>query len=382
MKQTNQSTAVSRRDSIGSVSSRSHGRRRLLALSFLTIAPLLMCACAKQDTAGQSTVNATSTTITEKTMKTENRTIRLAISGTDYTATLADTDAARLLAERLPMRLSMTELNGNEKYANLDKPLPTKTEKVRRIEAGDVMLWRDNCLVVFYKSFDTPYSYTRIGRISDAKGLAKSLGNGDAEVVFQRNENVGSANKGETAMAEFYNYTLLSQTGETVKMDRFKGKVVLIVNTATACGFTPQYEPLEKIYRELHAKGLEIIDIPCNQFGSQAPGTDEEIHTFCTLNYNTTFPQMKKSDVNGEHQLPLYAYLKSQKGFNGFGEGKMADLMRGHLAKINPDYENNSDIKWNFTKFVIDRAGNVVARFEPTADMEAVKAFIMKEIQK
>ena len=382
MKQTNQSTAVSRRDSIGSVSSRSHGRRRLLALSFLTIAPLLMCACAKQDTAGQSTVNATSTTITEKTMKTENRTIRLAIGGTDYTATLADTDAARLLAERLPMRLSMTELNGNEKYANLDKPLPTKTEKVRRIEAGDVMLWGDNCLVVFYKSFDTPYSYTRIGRISDAKGLAKSLGNGDAEVVFQRNENVGSANKGETATAEFYNYTLLSQTGETVKMDRFKGKVVLIVNTATACGFTPQYEPLEKIYRKLHAKGLEIIDIPCNQFGSQAPGTDEEIHTFCTLNYNTTFPQMKKSDVNGEHQLPLYAYLKSQKGFNGFGEGKMADLMRGHLAKINPGYENSSDIKWNFTKFVIDRAGNVVARFEPTADMEAVKAFIMKEIQK
>ena len=111
-------------------------------------------------------------------MKTENRTIRLAIGGTDYTATLADTDAARLLAERLPMRLSMTELNGNEKYANLDKPLPTKTENVRRIEAGDVMLWGDNCLVVFYKSFDTPYSYTRIGRISDAKGLAKSLGNG------------------------------------------------------------------------------------------------------------------------------------------------------------------------------------------------------------
>ena len=105
-------------------------------------------------------------------MKTENKTIRLAIGGTDYTATLADTDAARLLAERLPMRLSMTELNGNEKYANLDKPLPTKTENVRRIEAGDVMLWGDNCLVVFYKSFDTPYSYTRIGRISDAKGLA------------------------------------------------------------------------------------------------------------------------------------------------------------------------------------------------------------------
>lgn len=377
-----QSPDVPKKDSTGSVSSRSHGRRRLLALSFLTIAPLLMCACAKQDNAGQSTVNATSTTITEKTMKTENRTFRLAIGGTDYTATLADTDAARLLAERLPMRLSMTELNGNEKYANLDKPLPTKTEKVRRIEAGDVMLWGDNCLVVFYKSFDTPYSYTRIGRISDAKGLAKSLGNGDAEVVFQRNENVGSTNNGETATAEFYNYTLLSQTGETVKMDRFKGKVVLIVNTATACGFTPQYEPLEKIYRELHDKGLEIIDIPCNQFGSQAPGTDEEIHTFCTLNYNTTFPQMKKSDVNGEHQLPLYAYLKSQKGFNGFGEGKMADLMRGHLAKINPGYENSSDIKWNFTKFVIDRSGNVVARFEPTADMEAVKAFIMKEIQK
>ena len=182
--------------------------------------------------------------------------------------------------------------------------------------------------------------------------------------------------------AEFYNYTLVSQTGETVKMVSFKGKVVLVVNTATACGFTPQYAPLEKMYLALHDKGLEIIDIPCNQFGSQAPGTDDEIHEFCTLNYNTTFPQMHKSDVNGENQLPLYAFLKSQQGFKGFGEGKMADILRNHLGKNNPDYEKNDDIKWNFTKFVIDRTGKVVARFEPTADMAAVEAFIADLLKK
>ena len=176
----------------------------------------------------------------------------------------------------------------------------------------------------------------------------------------------------------FYNYTLTSRTGETVSMDRFKGKVVLVVNTATGCGFTPQYEPIEKMYRDYHDRGLVILDIPCNQFGGQAPGTDDEIHEFCTLHFNTTFPQMKKSEVNGKNQLPLYAFLKSQQGFKGLGQGKMADILRAHLEKTNPGYENGNDIKWNFTKFVIDRGGNVVARFEPTADMAEVEAFIVK----
>ena len=178
-------------------------------------------------------------------------------------------------------------------------------------------------------------------------------------------------------MAEFYQYSLISRTGEEIKMADLRGKVVLIVNTATGCGFTPQYAPIEKMYLDYHDKGLEILDIPCNQFGGQAPGSDDEIHEFCTLHYNTTFPQMKKADVNGENQLPLYKYLKSQQGFQGLGEGKMADILRSILPGIDPDYEHNSDIKWNFTKFVIDREGRVTARFEPTRDMAEVEKYVV-----
>ncbi len=175
-----------------------------------------------------------------------------------------------------------------------------------------------------------------------------------------------------------YNYKLLTGKGEVLDLNTLKGKVVLIVNTATGCGFTPQYAPIEEMYKKYHDKGLEILDIPCNQFGSQTPGSDDEIHEFCQLHFNTTFEQMKKSDVNGENELPLYTYLKKEKGFAGFGEGQMADFMRGHLSKIDPNYENNSDIKWNFTKFVVDRNGQVVARFEPTIDMSAVEECILK----
>ena len=150
----------------------------------------------------------------------------------------------------------------------------------------------------------------------------------------------------------------------------------MIVNTATGCGFTPQYEPIEQLYRNYHEKGLEILDIPCNQFGGQAPGTDDEIHEFCTLHFNTTFPQMKKADVNGPDELPLYTYLKSQKGFAGFDEHKLKPLLEKMLAEADPEWDKKSDIKWNFTKFVIDRNGQVVARFEPTADMSDVEDFI------
>jgi glutathione peroxidase-family protein len=116
-----------------------------------------------------------------------------------------------------------------------------------------------------------------------------------------------------------YDYSVPRPDGSELKLSEYKGRVMIIVNTATGCGFTPHYEPLEKMYEAYHEKGLEIIDIPCNQFAGQTPGTDEEIHRFCTLKYNTKFPQMKKSDVNGENALPLYGYLKSQQGFEGFG---------------------------------------------------------------
>lgn len=170
-----------------------------------------------------------------------------------------------------------------------------------------------------------------------------------------------------------YDYSVTNPAGEDISLKEYQGKVLVIVNTATGCGFTPQYKPLEAMYEQYHDRGLEIIDIPCNQFAGQTPGTDEEIHQFCTLHYNTQFPQMKKSDVNGEHALPLYGYLKSQKGFEGFGKGPKALAMDLMLRKIDKDFKNNPDIKWNFTKFVIDRSGNVVARFEPTADMKELE---------
>ncbi|MCR5686340.1 MAG: glutathione peroxidase [Lachnospiraceae bacterium] len=170
----------------------------------------------------------------------------------------------------------------------------------------------------------------------------------------------------------FYDLSVASAKGEEISMKDYEGKVVLVVNTATGCGFTPHYKDIEEMYEKYHDRGFEVIDVPCNQFAGQTPGTDEEIHEFCTLKYNTRFPQMKKADVNGENAIPLFKYLKEQKGFEGFGEGETARFMSDMLAKIDKDYENNPEIKWNFTKFVVDRKGNVVARFEPTAAMESV----------
>ena len=175
---------------------------------------------------------------------------------------------------------------------------------------------------------------------------------------------------------DIYDFSVFEPNGKEVKLSDFKGKVMIIVNTATGCGFTPHYKALERIYEQYHDKGLEIIDIPCNQFAGQTPGTDEEIHEFCTLKYNTQFPQMKKSDVNGENALPVYDYLKSQKGFEGFGKGVKAAAMSAVLKKMDKDYKNNPDIKWNFTKFVVDRSGSVVARFEPTVSMDKLERYI------
>lgn len=182
-------------------------------------------------------------------------------------------------------------------------------------------------------------------------------------------------------MAGFYDFSVPKPDGTEQAMADFKGKVVIVVNTATGCGFTPHYEPLEKLYEEYHDKGLEIVDIPCNQFAGQAPESDEEIHEFCQLKYKTQFPQMKKSEINGENALPLYGFLKEQKGFEGFGKGPAALAMGAMLKKIDKDYKNNPEIKWNFTKFVIDREGNVIARFEPTYDMKKFSEFIAEHIQ-
>ena len=174
----------------------------------------------------------------------------------------------------------------------------------------------------------------------------------------------------------FYDYSVTDAQGNEFSLENYKGKVVLVVNTATGCGFTPHYKDIEQMYEQFHEHGFEVLDIPCNQFAGQTPGTDEEIHEFCQLHYNTKFPQMKKANVNGENQLPVFKFLKEQKGFEGFGFGPAAVAMNVMLKKIDKNYKNNPDIKWNFTKFVVDREGNVVARFEPTEKMEKVAACV------
>ena len=182
-------------------------------------------------------------------------------------------------------------------------------------------------------------------------------------------------------MSNIYDYSVFKSDGEEVSLADFKGKVLLIVNTATGCGFTPQYEQLESMYEKYHDDGFEIIDIPCNQFGGQAPGTDEEIHQFCSLHFNTTYEQYKKSEVNGSNELKLYTFLKSQKGFEGFEpSNKLTAILNEMLSKADPDYAKKPDIKWNFTKFVVDRKGNVVKRFEPTTDMAEVEEFVSMQL--
>ena len=174
-----------------------------------------------------------------------------------------------------------------------------------------------------------------------------------------------------------YDFTATEKNGEEVSLDKYKGQVILVVNTASRCGFTPQYTDLERIYETYSGKGFEILDFPCNQFGQQSPESDEETTQFCQLNYGTKFPQFRKIEVNGENATPLYKWLKSQKGFGGFDKShNLGAILDKMLSEQDPDYDKNPDIKWNFTKFLIDRKGNVVARFEPTTDMSVVEAAI------
>jgi glutathione peroxidase len=183
----------------------------------------------------------------------------------------------------------------------------------------------------------------------------------------------GMAQNTLKTMATVYDFSLKDKQGNDVSLQEYKGKVLLIVNTATGCGFTPQYEDLEAMYHRLKSKGLEILDIPCNQFGHQAPGTDEEIKQFCTLKFGADFPQFKKSDVNGANELPLYNWLKSQKPCEGGYEAKLAAVMEKLYNEANPEPRKKDDIQWNFTKFLIGRDGQVLARFEPTVDMKEVE---------
>ena len=165
----------------------------------------------------------------------------------------------------------------------------------------------------------------------------------------------GNKTKEDKDMGTIYDYTALSNKGQEVNFADYKGKVLLIVNTATGCGFTPQYKGLEALYRKYKEQGFVVLDFPCNQFLGQAPGSDTEINSFCTLKYDTTFPRYKKIAVNGKEACPLYVYLKERQ------KGKLG-----------------SNIKWNFTKFLIDKEGNVVERFAPTVKPEDIDEKIQK----
>ena len=172
-----------------------------------------------------------------------------------------------------------------------------------------------------------------------------------------------------------YDFTVKTRKGADLELTDFASKVVMVVKTATGGGFTPQYKELQEIYDAFKDKGFEILDFPCNQFADQAPGTDEEIHTFCTGRFGITFPQYAKIDVNGENAIPLYQWLTSNTKFEGFN-GPAALVLNGVVKKMDKDYKNNGNIKWNFTKFLIDREGNIVARFEPTMSMDKVRAAV------
>ena len=178
-----------------------------------------------------------------------------------------------------------------------------------------------------------------------------------------------------------FDFTVKDDTGKDVSLTEYKGKVLLIVNTATRCGFTPQYKGLEALYDKYAKDGFEILDFPCNQFGEQAPGTILEIHQFCTANFDIQFPQFDKIDVNGTNEHPLYTYLKAQKGFGGFDindqRGKFMDDM---LRKRDADFDKKSDIKWNFTKFLVSRDGRVLKRYEPTDKISDIEADIQMEV--
>ncbi|HEV2219246.1 MAG TPA: glutathione peroxidase [Casimicrobiaceae bacterium] len=161
-----------------------------------------------------------------------------------------------------------------------------------------------------------------------------------------------------TVVSTLYDFTVDDITGHPLRLDRYKGKVLLVVNTASKCGFTPQYKGLEALYRKYRDQGLEVLGFPCNQFGGQEPGNEQEIATFCETNYDVTFPMFAKVDVNGDKAAPMYRYLKSAK----------------------PGLLGTEAIKWNFTKFLVDRSGKVIARYAPNDTPESLEADVAKAL--
>ena len=178
----------------------------------------------------------------------------------------------------------------------------------------------------------------------------------------------------------YFDYTVTNRDGSTTDLRQYAGKVLLIVNTATGCGFTPQYDDLERIYAKYRDRGFEILDFPCNQFAGQAPESDDEIHQFCTMKFGTGFPQFKKIEVNGDGADPLFRDLATEMPFQGFGRTVKALALKKFADANNKKYGDKAYIMWNFTKFLVDREGRLVARFEPTVDMAEVDKAVAQQL--
>ncbi|MFT4246292.1 MAG: glutathione peroxidase [Micrococcaceae bacterium] len=181
-------------------------------------------------------------------------------------------------------------------------------------------------------------------------------------------------------MTTFYDFSVKDQDGKKVSLEEYKGKVLLVVNTATKCGFTPQYEGLEELYKEFNDEGFEILDFPCNQFNEQAPGDVSEIDSFCRITYGTEFPRFGKIDVNGKDTAPVYKWLREEKP-NDEGDKVAIEEFVYRIGPMNPYVDEPGSIKWNFTKFLIDTEGNVTHRYSSTVTPEDLKEVISKELK-
>ena len=177
-----------------------------------------------------------------------------------------------------------------------------------------------------------------------------------------------------------YDFKAEKNDGCVLDFQDLKDKILLIVNTATGCGFTPQYEALERLYRKYHKAGLEILDFPCDQFGHQAPGDDNEIHEFCTVKYKTSFPRFKKTEVNGENASPIWKFLKENSP-EEYIKGTAHKMSMKAIEKISGTYKNKNDIKWNFTKFLLDKNGFPVNRYSPVESPDVMEKDIVKLLQ-
>ena len=202
----------------------------------------------------------------------------------------------------------------------------------------------------------------------------------------QNNKTAQVAEESEPVVEQtsgIYDITVKDIDGSDISLSNYKGKVLLIVNVASKCGLTPQYEGIEALYLKYKDQGLEILAFPCNQFLGQEPGTNEEIQSFCSLNYNVTFPLFNKIEVNGENESPLYTYLKEQAPFKGYPEGteEFAAMLDEIHQKTGTGFDQGDAIRWNFGKFLVSKDGKTILRFEPMASPADLEADIQRMLE-